>query len=84
MTVRIPKENISDMVLNALGKKRGVVVATAAYQKYGAYAYTYAIKESFWRALFRPKGGQLADGMVNLYDLSCQQKRIKKIDDTNQ
>ena len=69
MTVKIPKPNFFDKLLNFLGKKRGVIVPTNAYEKYGQYVYASCQRESFWKALFRPKGSNLPDDTADIYSL---------------
>jgi hypothetical protein len=66
MTIKIPHKRIGDRVLKALGKKRGVQIPTEAHNQFGHYAYATAKKESFLRALFRPKDEPLPEGMVDL------------------
>ena len=55
MTITIPKKGYIDRFLALIGKKRAVRITSAACEKYGPYAYAKAEKESFWRALIRPK-----------------------------
>jgi hypothetical protein len=69
MTIRIPKKTIGDKVLKALGKKRGVHLPTEGYKQFGPYAYATAKKESFLRALLRPKDAPLPEGMVDFDSL---------------
>jgi hypothetical protein len=66
MTIKLSEESFSDRMLKPLGKKRGVIVPKAPYQEYGPYAYATAQKESFWKALLRPKGAPLPEGLVDL------------------
>jgi hypothetical protein len=54
MSIVIQPPNIIDTILSALGKQRAVLIPnTNQDQKYGIYV---ARRESFLRALFRPKG----------------------------
>ena len=69
MTIKRPKAKIFDNLLKLLGKKRGIKVPLEAYEKYGQYVYVKAIKESFWKSLFRPKNKDLPEGYVDLYDM---------------
>jgi hypothetical protein len=69
MTIRIPKETLGDKVLKALGRKRGVLIPSELYKEFGPYAYATARKQSFLRALFRPKDAPLPKGMVDLDSL---------------
>jgi hypothetical protein len=66
MTIKIPEKTIGDKVLKALGKKRGVHVPSGGYKEYGPYAYSTAKKESFLKALLRPKDEPLPEGMVDI------------------
>ena len=66
MTIRIPRKTIGDKVLKALGKKRGVHIPAETYKQFGPYAYATAQKESFLRALLRPKNEPLPEGMVEI------------------
>ena len=66
MTIKIPEKTIGDKVLKALGKKRGIQIPAETYKEFGPYAYATAQKESFLRALFRPKDEPLPEGMVEI------------------
>ena len=55
MTIRKPKKNILDSILNLFGKERGIEVPLDPYKKYGPYVYIKAKYESFWKSLFRGK-----------------------------
>ncbi|MEE8431311.1 MAG: hypothetical protein V3S16_08685 [Candidatus Desulfatibia sp.] len=67
MTIKLPKENIFDRILKVMGKKRGYKIPWEAYEKLGPYVYAIAEKESFWKALFRPKNKELPEGYLNMY-----------------
>jgi hypothetical protein len=69
MTIKIPKKTIGDKVLKALGRKRGVQIPTEIYKEFGPYAYATGQKESFVKALLRPKNAPLPEGMVDLDSL---------------
>lgn len=69
MTIKLPQPNIFDKILKLIGKKRGVIISTNAYEKYGQYAYVAGQRESFWKALVRPKGQRLPEGTVDIYAL---------------
>jgi hypothetical protein len=60
---------MGDKVLKAFGKKRGVQIPDEGYKQFGPYAYSTAKKESFLRALLRPKAKPLPEGMVDLDSL---------------
>jgi hypothetical protein len=55
MTIAMPKKDFIDRLLALTGKERAVRIPSAAYKKYGPYAYIKAEKESLWSALTRPK-----------------------------
>jgi len=55
MTFRIPEENIADKLLALMSKERAIWIPEDIYKRFGPYVYVQAKKESFWRALFRPK-----------------------------
>ncbi|MFC1577614.1 hypothetical protein ACFL36_01250 [Thermodesulfobacteriota bacterium] len=69
MTIKRPKPNIFDKFLKFIGKRRGVKLPLEAYERFGQYAYAKAIKESFWKSLFRAKDKELPEGYVDLYTL---------------
>ncbi len=64
MTIRLPKLTIADKLLKALGKKRGVSIPRNIDQ----YSYHKALKENFWKALFRSKGEELPLGLIDIFD----------------
>jgi len=66
MTIRIPKPSLADMFLNFLGKKRAVHLPTNL-GKFGPYYQATGIKESFWKALIRPKSKELPEGTVDIF-----------------
>ena len=71
MTIRMPKENVADWILKALGKKRGVKIPDGIFEKFDPQkvdVYVIAQKESFWKALFRSKDEKLPEDFSNLYD----------------
>lgn len=66
MTIKMPNKNLGDFILKFLGKKRAVYIPQNLYKTYGPYVYSRAIRESFWRALFRSKNSTLQDGWTYL------------------
>jgi hypothetical protein len=72
MTIKLPKKTIGDKVLKALGKKRGVQIPAEAHKQFGPYTYATAQKESFLRALLRPKNEPLPKGMVEIDSVNFQ------------
>ncbi|MBW2643473.1 MAG: hypothetical protein JRC89_08905 [Deltaproteobacteria bacterium] len=66
MTIRIPNPNLADMFLKFLGKKRAVHLPTNL-GKFGPYYQATGIRESFWKALFRPKSKKLPEGTVDIF-----------------
>jgi hypothetical protein len=81
MTIRMPDIRLGDRLLKALGKKRGVRLPAELYEKYGPYVFAVAQKESFWKALARPKDTRLPVGYVDLFsferDAQEQEPRSK-------
>ena len=78
MTIRLPDQSIFDRVLKYLGKKRGVIVPTEAYEKFGHYSYVKAYKESFWKAFFRPRGDELPVDMIDIFHIEEFRKEISE------
>ena len=66
MTIKIPDPTIGDKILKFLGKKRGIILPVDGYQKFGPYAYFQAIKENFWKALFRSKNAPLLENVIDM------------------
>jgi hypothetical protein len=82
MTIKLPEHSFGDRVLRTLGKKRGVIIPKEPYEKHGPYAHAMARKESYWKALFRPKGAPLPEGVVDLDEVietSQEQRRREEI-----
>lgn len=67
MTIKIPEPTFADKALKIIGKKRGVIIPSAEYDKIGSYSYAIVKKESFIKALLRPTNKPLPSGMVNIY-----------------
>jgi hypothetical protein len=55
VTMKIPEKNFGDKLLALMGKERAIWIPKDIYKTFGQYAYVQAKKESFWKALFRPK-----------------------------
>jgi len=66
MTIKIPNPTLGDKILKLLGKKRGVILPSDPYNKYGQYTYSRAVKENFWKALFRLKNTPLPENVIDL------------------
>ncbi len=66
MTIRIPKPNLADRFLKSIGKKRAVRLPTNMGQL-GQHFQVVGIKESFWKALIRPKNRMLPEGTVDIF-----------------
>ena len=64
VTIKLPKPSIADKFLLLIGKKRAVHMPFEVYEKLGPYVYAQAVKESFWRALMRPKNQDPPEGWV--------------------
>jgi hypothetical protein len=67
-TIRLPKPSILDHILRAMGKKRAVYIPLSQGEK-GQYAYMVARKESFLRALLRPRSRPLPEGCVDVFEI---------------
>ena len=66
MTIRIPNPNFTDKLLKFLGKKRAVYLPTNL-GKFGPYYQATGIRESFCKALIRPKSKNLPEGTVDIF-----------------
>lgn len=55
MTYRIPKKTLADKLLALIGKQRAISIPADVYKRLGPYVIVQAQRESFWRALVRPK-----------------------------
>lgn len=62
MTIRIPEKTFADKLLAMMGKDRAIWIPKEIYKRFGPYVIIQAKKESFWRALRRPKGQKPSDG----------------------
>ncbi len=69
MTIKIPEPNIFDKFLKSIGKKRAVIIPKNVYEKYGHHAYVVCQRESFWKALIRPKNKKLPEGTVDIFSI---------------
>lgn len=65
MTIQIPKKNILDRILAWCGKRRGVIIPTEAYKRYGPYVYASATRENFLKALIRPRNSPFPAGVLD-------------------
>lgn len=66
MTIRIPKPNFADKFLRLIGKKRAVRLPTNM-GRLGPHFQVVGIRESFWKALIRPKNRMLPEGTVDVF-----------------
>jgi hypothetical protein len=66
MTIRIPKPSMADRFLRILGKRRAVQLPSNMGQ-FGDHFQAVGIKESFWKALIRPKNRKLPESTVNIF-----------------
>ncbi len=64
MTIKLPKPKLADKILSLIGKKRAMRIPREVYEKFGPYVNAQAEKESFWRALVRPKNQDPPEGWV--------------------
>ena len=67
MTIKMPDPTIGDRILKSLGKRRGVIIPSDSYNKFGPYVSLRAKKENFWRALFRHRNAPLPENVMDLY-----------------
>jgi hypothetical protein len=77
MTIRIPEPSIGDKVLRLVGKKRALIIPKVRVERKEIDIYAVAVKESFWKALFRPRKSQLPNGSV---DYENFQKEFLKLE----
>ncbi len=70
MTMLLPRPNILDRLLRALGKKRGVFLPAEDSENFGPYAYSTGQKESFVRALLRSGRTPLPDGLIDIFEVA--------------
>lgn len=64
MTIRVPQEDFFDKILKKLGKKRRIVFPEnidEIYKRFGPHVQIYAKKESFFKALLRPKTSEIQE-----------------------
>lgn len=84
MTIKIPEPSLADKVIKILGKKRGVIIPSGEYEKFGAYSYTVAKKESFLKALFRSTNESLPNSMVDIHDYKLNMGNVDKTADSEE
>jgi hypothetical protein len=65
MTMKVPPPSMGDKILKGLGKKRGIIIPSEGYEKYGPYVYQEARKESFLKALLRSKDAPLPNNVID-------------------
>ncbi|MCD4718484.1 MAG: hypothetical protein K8S13_01300 [Desulfobacula sp.] len=78
MTIRMPDSSISDKVLKCFGKKRGLILPKIINEQDVHSFYATAIKENFWKALFRSRNEQLP---LNVIDYETFMKNFKGMRD---
>jgi len=71
MTIYLPRRGLADALLRLLGKKRGVVFP-AQHPPFGPHVQMQLRWESFWTALFRPRGADWPAGVVDPDQLAPQ------------
>jgi len=72
LTLRIPDPDFGDTILRHFGKKRGLIFPTGDFESKGIGIYAIAKKESFWKALLRPRNYKLPAGSVD-YENACKE-----------
>ncbi|MBN2232037.1 MAG: hypothetical protein JXR25_13295 [Pontiellaceae bacterium] len=71
MTIKIPAPSVADRLLRMLGKTRGVIVAEPGNRFPSMpYATFRGTREPFLRALLRPAGRPLPEGMIDIFSLN--------------
>lgn len=65
MTIKIPDPSMGDRILRLFGKKRALVIPKVRVERKEIDIYAVAVKENFWKALFRPRKSQLPAGSVD-------------------
>lgn len=78
MTIKIPDPTIGDLILGYFGKKRALIFPNGRLETQGVDVYTSAVKESFWRALIRPRNSRLPDGTVDYETVRKKFDEIKQ------
>lgn len=68
MTIKLPRPNLIDRFLRVIGKKRGVFIPMKPYEINRQHIYAVGIKESVLKALLRPTGDPLPDGMIDIFE----------------
>lgn len=69
MTYRIPEETFADRILALIGKQRAISIPADFYKRFGPYVIVQAKRESFWRALARPKNQEPPEGWFYPFEL---------------
>ena len=65
MTIRIPNPSMGDRILRLFGKKRALIIPKVRVEGKEIDIFAVAVKENFWKALFRPRKSQLPAGSVD-------------------
>lgn len=78
MTIVIPKPGLIDKMLRLIGKKRGVVVQAETMDPSGTQIYFAPKKESALKAMCRPLGKALPEGMSDIFTLQSEQRVEEK------
>lgn len=78
MTIVIPKPDFVDRLLRVLGKKRGVAVHGETTDPDSTQSYVAPKKESPLKALFRPSGESLPDGMIDIFTLQIEDEKVEE------
>jgi len=62
MTYRIPDKTFADRILAMMGKRRSIFIPADVYKNFGPFVIVQTKRESFWRALRRPKNQEPPEG----------------------
>ena len=78
MTIVIPKPGLIDRLLRLIGKKRGVIVQVQTMDPSGTQIYFAQKKESALKAMRRPSGKALPEGMSDIFTIQSEEKIHKE------
>jgi len=78
MTIVIPKPGLIDKLLRRIGKKRGVVVQAETMDPSGTQIYFAPKKESALKALRRPSGKALPEGVSDIFTFQSEDRFDKE------
>lgn len=80
MTIKLPSKNMADRILSLFGKERAVFIPSPTEKCDDPYIYLQIRKESFFKALLRPKNRSLPDGLMYLSDFDEKRENTESGD----